>query len=57
MTLSLVSLNARGLISKGKFEMINKLCKNQDFIILQETNWKEEGMEEVKKKWEGHIFL
>lgn len=56
MVLSLVSLNARGLMSKGKFERINELCKKQDIIILQETNWKEEGMEEVKKKWEGHIF-
>lgn len=56
MVLSLVSLNARGLMGKRKFEMVNELCKEQDVIILQETNWKEEMIVDVEKRWKGQIF-
>lgn len=56
MVLSLVSLNARGLMGKRKFEMVNELCKEQDVIILQETNCKEEMIEDVEKRWKGQIF-
>jgi exonuclease III len=56
MVLNLVSLNARGLTNKGKFEMVNEICKEQDIIVLQETNWKEEVMDEMKQKWKGQMF-
>lgn len=56
MVLNFVSFNARGLMSVKKFEMVKELCKKQDVIILQETNWKDEMIEDVKKRWKGQMF-
>lgn len=32
------------------------MCKQEDVIILQETNWKEEHISEIRKKWNGKIL-
>lgn len=56
MVLNLVSLNARGLMGVKKFEMVKELCKKQDVIILQETNWKDEMIDDMKKRWKGQMF-
>ncbi len=49
-------LNARGLMSKEKFNMVKEICKNEEVILLQETNWKNEVMDDFKKRWNGEMF-
>lgn len=56
MTIRFVCLNARGLMSKDKFNVVKELCKNEEIILLQETNWKNEVMEDFKKRWKGEMF-
>lgn len=57
MVLKIVTFNARGLMNGFKFEKMKELCKNEDVILLQETNWKENGMEDFKKRWEGELLF
>lgn len=33
------------------------MCKQEDVIILQETNWKEEHISEIIKKMEWEDFI
>ncbi len=54
--LSIVSLNVRGLLNMEKFEKVKELCKKTNVILLQETNWKNEMMESVKRRWKGDIY-
>ena len=56
MVLSCVVFNARGLLNLKKFENIKEKCKREDIIVLQETNWRENVMNEYKKRWEGGIL-
>ena len=56
MVLSVVTFNARGLSNVGKFEKVKEMCKGEDVILLQETNWREEYMTEIRKRWSGEIF-
>lgn len=57
MVLSIVVFNARGLLNREKFEMVKELCKDEDLIILQETNWRGDVMDDFKKRWAGEIFF
>lgn len=57
MVLRIVSFNARGLLNGLKFEKVKELCKNDDMILLQETNWKGNVIEDFKSRWEGEIFF
>ncbi len=57
MVLKLVTFNARGLMNGLKFEKVKELCRNEDVILLQETNWKENVMEDFKKRWEGELLF
>ncbi len=57
MVLRIVTFNARGLLNGFKFEKVKELCKNEDMILLQETNWKGNVMEDFKRRWEGEIFF
>ncbi len=50
MVLGIVVFNARGLLNREKFEMVKELCKNEDLIILQETNWKSDAMDDLKRR-------
>lgn len=54
--LSIVSLNVRGLLNMEKFEKVKELCKKTNVILLQETNWKNEMMESVKRRWKGEMY-
>ena len=56
MLLRIVTFNARGLSNVGKFEKVKEMCKREDVILLQETNWREEYMTEIRKRWSGEIF-
>lgn len=57
MVLSVVVFNARGLLNEMKFEKLKELCKNEDIILLQETNWRRGVMDVFKKRWDGEIFF
>lgn len=57
MVLSVVVFNARGLLNEMKFEKLKELCKNEDIILLQETNWRRDVMDVFKKRWDGEIFF
>lgn len=57
MVLRIVSFNAKGLLNGLKFEKVKELCKNDDMILLQETNWKGNVIEDFKRRWEGEIFF
>lgn len=35
---------------------MKELCKKSNVILLQETNWKNEMMEDVKRRWKGEIY-
>lgn len=56
MLLKIAVLNVRGVVKNEKFERLKETCKKANVILLQETNWREEIMEGLKKKWSGDIF-
>lgn len=56
MVLRMVTFNARGLVDIRKFENVKEMRKNEDVIVLQETNWKEVHISEIRKKWNGKIL-
>ncbi len=56
MVLSCVTFNARGLMDMRKFEKVKEKCKREDIIALQETNWRENRMNDYKKRWDGSIL-
>lgn len=35
---------------------MKELCKGANAILLQETNWKNEKMEDFKSRWNGDVF-
>jgi exonuclease III len=56
MILRMVTFNARGLMDMRKFEKVKEMCKREDVIMLQETNWKDLHISEIRKKWNGEII-
>ncbi|MGL5245458.1 MAG: endonuclease/exonuclease/phosphatase family protein, partial [Sarcina sp.] len=56
MVLNVVCWNARGLMNMNKLKMTLELCKTEDIIVLQETNWKDDVMSSYKKIWNGEMF-
>jgi len=56
MILRMVTFNARGLMDMKKFEKVKEMCKREDVIMLQETNWKDFHISEIRKKWNGEIL-
>ncbi len=56
MLLRIVTFNARGLLDIRKFEKVKEMCKGEDVILLQETNWREGYMTEIRKRWSGEIL-
>lgn len=56
IVLSLVAFNARGLSDFNKFEKVKEMFKNEDVIVLQETNWRETHICELRKRWNGEIL-
>ncbi len=56
MVIRLACFKARGLMSKEKFNMLKEIFKNEEVILLQETDWKNEVMDDFKKRWNGEMF-
>ncbi len=56
MLLRIVTFNARGLLDIRKFEKVKEMCKGEDVILIQETNWREGYMTEIRKRWSGEIL-
>lgn len=56
MFLRIVTFNVRGLLDTKKFEKVKEMCKENDMILLQETNWKESVMVDIRRRWDGDIL-
>lgn len=56
MVLNFVCWNARGLTNMNKLKNTLELCKKEDIIVLQETKWKKEVIDNVKKMWNDEMF-
>jgi len=55
-SISIISLNARGLSKCQKFERLMCLTKKCDVICLQETKWEDKISDEIRKLWNGEIY-
>lgn len=55
-SLSIVSLNARGLSQSQKFERLMCLTKKSDVLCLQETRWDDKLSDEIRKLWNGEMY-
>lgn len=56
MLLKTVTFNARGLLDVRKFEKVVEMCKGEDLILLQETNWRDDFMNKIRERWGGEIL-
>lgn len=56
MLIKLVTFNARGLQDVRKFDKVKEMCKKEDIIMLQETNWTDRSINEMRKRWNGGIL-
>jgi len=56
MVLRLVTFNARGLLNIKKIDKVKQMCKQEDIILLQETNWREGCIKEMRGNWEGEFW-
>lgn len=56
-SLCVVSLNVRGLTKYQKMEKLTYLTKHCDVLCLQETFWREKISDEIRKLWDGEIYL
>lgn len=57
MFLKIATLNVRGLLEKGKFEKLKLLCSRSNVLVVQETNWRDEVMESLKKNGKVIYFI
>lgn len=57
MSSCFVSLNVRGLTKYQKMEKLTYLTKHCDVLCLQETFWGEKISDEIRKLWDGEIYL
>lgn len=56
MVLRIVTFNARGLLNVNKFDKVKEMCQQEDIILLQETNWREGCINEMRKRWKGEFL-
>ncbi len=54
--MNIACLNSNGLRDENKFEKVKGLIK-ADILCLQETHWSDEIMDNIRKRWEGDIFV
>ncbi len=54
--MNIACLNCNGLRDENKFEKVKGLIK-ADILCLQETHWADEIMDNIRKRWEGDIFV
>lgn len=40
----------------NKFDKVKEMCKQEDIILLQETNWREGFINEMRKRWKGEFL-
>ena len=55
----IISLNTGGIRTKERFDTAIQFCKNSkaDFSLLQETHLGPAKYNEVKKQWEGEVYI
>ena len=53
---TLASININGLNNMAKFDEVLINFKS-DILVLQETNWTQAKMPEIKEKWRGLLFV
>lgn len=56
-TLCFASLNARGLTKYQKMEKLMILTKQCDVLCLQETFWEDKISDEIRKLWDGEMYM
>ncbi len=56
MLLSIAVINVRGLLNQGKFDRLKECCRRANVLMIQETNWRDEVMNDFKKKWKGNVI-
>ena len=56
LMLSLISFNTNGLRNQSKFGKLLIKCKNNDMLCLQETNWTDHIMKDIKTKWKDIMY-
>ncbi len=56
MLLSIAAINVRGLLNQGKFDRLKECCRRANVLMIQETNWRDEVMNDFKKKWKGNVI-
>ena len=56
LMLSLISFNTNGLRNQSKFGKLLIKCKNNDMLCLQETNWTDHIMKDIKTKWTDMMY-
>ncbi len=54
--MNIACLNSNGLRDLSKFERVKRLSK-AEVLCLQETHWTADIMDDIKKRWEGDIFV
>lgn len=54
---SLISFNTNGLRNQSKLEKLLVKCKNNDILCLQETNWTDNIMKDIKIKWKDMVYV
>lgn len=54
--MNIACLNSNGLRDENKFEKVKELLK-ADIFCLQETHWSDDIMDNIRKRWEGDIFV
>lgn len=54
--MNIACLNCNGLRDESKFEKI-KGCLKAEVLCLQETHWSDEIMDNIRKRWEGDIYV
>lgn len=56
MLLNIATINVRGLLDNEKFERMKECCKRSNVLMIQETNWGEDVINDFKKKWKGDVL-
>jgi len=53
---NIACLNSNGLRDEKKMESVKKVLKG-DILCLQETHWSDDIIYNIKKRWQGDIFV
>ncbi len=56
MLLSIAAINVGRLLIQGKFDRLKECCRRANVLMIQEMNWRDEVMNDFKKKWKGNVI-